>query len=333
MKWLFKMVALSLMSAGAHAADVPKLAESAAREYRELAKYPEWTLPVPAGASNPVLSERKPAVITQLGPNGSGPALAVWASDVRYERGDEVLVYAQLQERRPKDRDILSAPSGSAQGPWTVTGELLDQSGEALAALAFNDSGAGADERANDGVFSATYTLGEAAQPALGQAASLGFRVTAVNDAQESRVALGGFQYSHPAARLTGQFRDRVEAGNLVLSAQVVAKQAGRVHMAVVIDNALGLPLAIAQKSLELAEGEQWIDVPVYGLVLREAGAGVLRVGSVTLTTTQGMPNALGEVLEQAHTTAAYLPGVFTDKPFGRASLLDAAARLEALAD
>ncbi len=323
---------LPFISSVATAADVPNLAERAAAEYLNLAKYPEWTLPVPAGAPNPILSERAPDVVTRPGPNGAGPALSVWAGEIRYQRGDAVELFAQLESRASNDADILTTPSADAKGPWAVSGEVVNQNGDTLVSLSFADDGKGADETAGDGIYSASYTLGEAGQPAVGQATSLGFRVTAENDAQEQRVAMNGFQYSHPAATLTGKFTDRIVDGNLVIAAQVDVVKAGRVHLSGVIDNPLGESLVIAQTSTVLTEGEQWIELPVYGLPLREAGVvGALSLGAVTLTTTQGMPNALGEVLVDAHSTKAVLPAVFTDKPFGRGALLEAAARLNAI--
>ncbi|MBB3048475.1 hypothetical protein FHR99_002749 [Litorivivens lipolytica] len=321
---------LPFISSVASAADAPKLADQAAAEYRNLSKYPEWTLPVPAGAPNPILSEREPDTVTRPGPNGAGPALSVWAGEIRYQRGDTVELFAQLQSRPQKDEDILTAPSADAKGPWTVTGEVVTQGGDSLASVTFADDGKGADQTAGDGIYSASYTLGEAGQPAVGQATSLGFRVTAENDAQEQRVAMNGFQYSHPAATLTGKFADSIVNGNLVIAAQVDVVKAGRVHLSGVINSPLGEPLVIAQTAAVLGEGEQWVELPVYGLPLREAGvAGSLSLGAVTLTTTHGMPNALGEVLENAHTTAPILPTALTDKPFGRSDLLDTAARLQ----
>ncbi|WP_372810802.1 choice-of-anchor X domain-containing protein [Litorivivens sp.] len=331
-----KMAVLSvlpLMSSLASAADAPNLAQQAAQEYLNLAKYPEWTLPVPAGAANPILADREVDVVRQLGPNGSGPALAVWSDSIRYERGDTANLFAQLQAKPQSDADVLSAPSADAKGPWQIRGEIVDASNETVASVTFADDGKGADQAAGDGIYSASYVLGEAGQPAVGQAASLGYRVTAENEAQEQRVAMNGFQYSHPAASLTGEFKDRVVDGNLVISAQVEAVQAGRVHLAGVVNNALGDALVLAQTSATLGKGEQWVDLVVYGLPLREAVAlGPLSLGAITLTTTQGMPNALGDVLQGAHQTGVIAPTALTDKPFGRANLLDAAARLNALA-
>lgn len=330
-----KMAALSVLplaSSLATAADVPNLAQKAAQDYLNLSKYPEWTLPVPAGAANPILADRDVDVVSQLGAGGSGPALAVWSDSIRYERGDTAQLFARLQAKPQNDADILSAPSADAKGPWQITGEVVTEAGETLAQVVFADDGKGADAAAGDGIYSASYTLGEAGQPAVGQAASLGYRVTAQNDAQEQRVAMNGFQYSHPAASLTGKFADRIVNGNLVISAQVNAVKAGRAHLSGVIANAQGESIALAQTSVQLAEGEQWVDLTAYGLPLREAGAGALTLSAVTLTSTQGMPNALGEVLQQVHTTAPILPTALTAAPYGRNDLLEAAARLNALA-
>jgi hypothetical protein len=60
--------------------------------------------------------------------------------------------------------------------------------------------------------------------------------------------------------------------------------------------------------------------------------AGPYRLGTVALATTGGMPNALNDLVENAHVTRAWRLDQMTPKPFGNPNLLDAAARLEAAA-
>lgn len=324
------VLSFSLLASAAMAASVPDLAAQTAADYRQLARYPEWASPLPAGAASPLAAEREPAVLSRPGPGGANPALSVWASDVRYEAGDQVTLYARLADRPLRDADILTAPAPRAEGPWSVAAELKTAAGDMLGRLTLNDAGEGADRFASDGVYTGSYRLSPEQQPPLGQALPVGFQVTATNEAQESRSALGGFQYSHPAAALTGRYRDALVDGNLVISAEVLAHAPGRVHLAGVISSLAGQPLALAQAATILKEGLQWVELGVYGLILREAGAaGPYRLSEVSLTTTQGMPNALGPIEQDAYLTGSYRPAAFTDKVFARPDLLEAAARLQ----
>ncbi len=142
-----------------------------------------------------------------------------------------------------------------------------------------------------------------------------------------------GLLLSQPAAALTGDFRDAVVDDNLQIQAKVSVQQTGRYHLSAVLDTPLDEPVAFAQQSYQLEAGEQWIGLDVYGLILHELGAATpLNVSAITLTTTQGMPNALGPVLTDVLTTTVRPLSAYTSKPFGRVDLLDTAARLEAVA-
>ncbi len=331
LKTLLPALMAVLVSAPLQAADAPNLAEQAAASYRELARFPEWSQPLAPGSADPIAAEREASVQTLTGPGGAGPALSVWASDMRYEAGDTARFFASLHQPVGGDADALPAPA-STVGGWTVSAELVDGNGRQLAHLTYRDDGKGGDDTAGDGIYSASYQLPEAQQPPVGQAVNVGIKVTAVNEAEETRSAIGGFLYSHPGARLTGNFRDRVANGNLLIGAEVQVEAAGRYHLSGVLGGVGGLPLATTQTALQLEPGSYWIELPVYGLILREAGlSGPFTLNSVTLTTTGAMPNALGPVLSNAHTTGLYLPTVFSNQPFNRADLLDAAARLEAI--
>lgn len=142
-----------------------------------------------------------------------------------------------------------------------------------------------------------------------------------------------GLLLSQSAAALTGDFRDAVVDDNLQIQAKVSVQQTGRYHLSAVLDTPLDEPVAFAQQSYQLEAGEQWIGLDVYGLILHELGAATpLNVSAITLTTTQGMPNALGPVLTDVLTTTVRPLSAYTSKPFGRVDLLDTAARLEAVA-
>lgn len=306
--------------AGAQAQTLGNLAEQAAQSYREQARYPAWSQPLARDGLNPIVSEREPAVIS-VGGDG-GPRLSFWSDDSRYEPGDVVHISAKLDQG-----SVLQGEGGT---DWAVRAELLEGPSAVLAELPLKDDGKGADQRAGDGVYSAQLLLDQRWQPELGKAKNMGLRVSADNG-KDSLRSMGGFLYSRPAAALTGQYRDVVKDGNLLVQAKVEVAQAGRFHLSGVLASLDASPLAFAQQSYELEAGQHWVDLAFYGLILRELGAALpLQLQSVTLSTVGTMPNALGPVASNVLTTRAYLPSVFTAKPFGREDLLDMAQRLEA---
>ena len=96
------------------------------------------------------------------------------------------------------------------------------------------------------------------------------------------------------------------------------------------MDSGAGEALASARTATRLQPGTHWLDLRFYGLALSERGAeGELSLGSITLTSANGIPNALGPLVEDAYTTGEYKATRFHTREFGRAGLLEAARRLE----
>lgn len=322
-RWL-AATSLLCVSASALAQSVPNLAEQAAEEYRRMAKYPAWSQPLANEGVNPILSERVPAIVRDRGAGENGPQLAVWSDDILAQKGGSISVYARIDSG-----NLIAAPQS---GDWALSAQLLNAPDSVLTEITLADNGRGADAIAGDGIYSASIDVADEWLPAMGQAQSVAVRVSANSDDYELR-AMNGLLLSQPAAALTGDFRDAVVDGNLQIQAKVSVQQAGRFHLSAVLDTPLGEPAAFAQQSYELDAGEHWVALDVYGLILHELGAAVpLNVSAITLTTTQGMPNALGTVLTDVLTTAVRPLSAYTSKPFGRADLLDTAARLEAVA-
>lgn len=291
------------------------LARAAAADYRAAARYPAWSRPVPAGLPDPVRAERTPAPHSLAGPDGELPRLTVWAAEVSFVVPETVVLHARLD--------------GAAQGAETVvTGEVRSASGAVLGTVIYADDGVAPDARRGDGVHTAAFKLDQDAVPELAETFQVDVLATLADG--DFRQASSGFLYSNPWARLTGRFRDEVRDGNLVIRAQVDVGRQGRFHLQGTVETPKGEAVGWAQASVELPAGRHWIDLAFYGLIFPERGAaGPFRLGSVTLATTGSMPNALGPVWVNAHTTRAYPASRFTAAPFGRPDLLEAAERLE----
>jgi hypothetical protein len=293
------------------------LAAEAAASYRAAARFPAWSRPVAPGEVDPVRAKRVPAPHSLPAPDGD-TVITVWSGEVSFEHPAPIVLHAAV-DRRGAGRQELAA----------VSGEVVDAAGAVVGLVTYADDGQGADERRGDGVWTARFTLPADRVPALAE--SFGVKVTAETAGGESLGVTGGFLVSRPHAALTGRFRDRVVAGDLVVAAEVEVREAGRFHLAGTLASANGEPLAWAQAAAELPAGRHWLDLAFYGLALRERGvAGPYRLASAALSTTTAMPNALNHLLEDAHRTRAHPLARFHARPFGDPGLERAAERLEA---
>lgn len=295
-----------------------KLARETAKEYRELARYPESSRAVKKGEADPIREKRQPTRQTRRGSDVNDPTLAVWSSKVSYEKGQAIDLYASLE-----DRGKALATVG------LITGEIEDAEGRILAQVTYRDDGQGADLRAGDGVYSARL-----APSGLTATASYMVRVQTRLADGDPLSAAGGFLYSDPASHLTGRYRDSLRDGNLVIAAEIEVSERGRFHLAGTLYSMSGEPIGYAQAAAELEPGRQWIELSYYGLLFHDRQvAGPYRLGTLALSTTGRMPNALNDLVENAHVTRAYRVQQMRGVPFERPQLLEAAQRLEADAE
>lgn len=295
-----------------------RFARATAQEYRELARYPESSRALKEGEVDPVKAKRLATRQSMRGPGGALPALAVWASAVGYQHPEPVDLFAQLE---------MAAASGLTV--QQLAGEISNASGDLVTAFTYRDDGQGADQRAGDGVYSARVALPVGTEPDFAE--SLQVTATARLTDGDLRQAVGGFVYGKPAAKLTGRYRDDLRDGNVVISAEVEVTESGRFHLAGTVHSLKGEPIGTAQSAVELAPGRHWIDLSFYGLMFHDRQvAGPFRLGSLALATTTRMPNALNDLVENAHVTRAYRLAKLNGKAFGEAKLTEAAGRLEA---
>lgn len=313
------LVLLAFAALPAGAQDLPRpgaLALETAREYREQARYPESSRALKVGEADPVRVKRTPTKQSRRGPEGAGPELSVWASAVSVEVGKPIDLFAEFLTVEP----IL---------PLEVRAEIAGPAGEIVAQVAYRDDGRTPDRRANDGIWSARLVMPAGLEPAGAEAYMV--RATARLLDGDLRQAAGGFLYSNPSARLTGRYRDAVQSGNLVISAEVEVREAGRFHLSGTLYSLSGEPFGTAQAAANLEPGRHWIKLPFYGLMFHDRKvAGPYRLGTLALATTGRMPNALNDLVVNAHVTKGYKLGIMTAAPFAEPKLLESAARLEA---
>lgn len=309
--------------------EAPNLAAVAAADYRQKARFPEWSEPIPDGYGDPLQVKRQPT--EQSLPQNDDWVMSVRASGISFESGQTVTLYASVKSRTDQDDDFpLVGLYGPPPKDWDISGMVAKLDGSELGRVSYRDDGVAPDQKAGDGVYTASFTLPEAYQPKIGTAENLAIFVTANSASGDELKALGGVLYSHPAGHLTGRYRDSIVDGDLVIQAEVEIEAAARFQLAGTIDSEKGRALASARMAEKLEVGTHWLDLRFYGLALSERGAsGPLTLGSVTLTTANGIPNALGPLMENTHRTQSYRANSFHTREFGRADLMEAARRLE----
>ena len=312
------LFALAALPAGAQQLPKPgQLALETAREYREQARYPESSHVLKVGEADPIRAKRTPTKQSRRGPDGTGPELAVWASAVSVEVGKPIDLFAEV------------ASGGQPVLPLEMTAEIAGPAGEIVAQVPYHDDGRTPDRRAGDGVWSARFSMPAGLDPE--GAAPYMVRATARLLDGDVRQAAGGFLYSNPSAHLTGRYRDAVRNGNLVISAEVEVKEAGRFHLAGTLYSLAGDTIGTAQAAANLEPGRRWIQLSFYGLMFHDRKvAGPYRLGTLALATSSRMPNALNDLVENAYVTKGYKLGVMTALPFAEPKLLESASRLEA---
>lgn len=313
---LAALVLVQPAPAAAQAVPSGRLAAETARTYRELARYPSHCRALAADAVDPVRAKRvsHPHSLTT---SPDGPALTVWAGEVGFVAPEPVDLFVYLQDRPWVGPDKVS-----------VTGEVLTEEGEVVGTVVYRDDGRAPDERTHDNVYSARFEVPPAFVPEL--ARSFMVRVTTEGETGETAGATSGFLYSNPTAFLTGEYRDEVVDGSLVVSARVEVTEPGRYHLQGTLTTLSGEPVGWAQAAVELEPGTHWIDLGYYGLIFHERGSGgPFRLASLALATTTGMPNALNALVEDAHVVRPRPLASFESRPFGDPMLLESADRLE----
>lgn len=307
---------------------VTPLALKAAQDYQVQARYPEWSQAIEVGGFDPVISDRSPTRQSRMGPDGAGPRLSVWMSDMTALPGQTVTLYAQLDNADKgapglldKGAEPIKVDSVSAE----IIGEHTGSFGDVIVLRpAIQELPVGNSSP----IYSAQYTLPADKAPALGQAESLMVKTEAVLEGGDLRRAAGGFVYSNPAARLTGNITDRIVDGNLVMAIEMEVLAPGRIHMAGTAANDLGVPFAVAQNAGHFEPGIRTLELSFYGLAFHErAISGPVTLSSLALTSANGMPNAMAPLASDLHVTKPVVAAQFSALPFNDPLKLEAAAR------
>jgi len=145
--------------------------------------------------------------------------------------------------------------------------------------VAFTDDGAGADDQAGDGVYSARLT--PSAQGFASYAGTIRLLAEVASDAQQG-VAHFDVVYAPEAPATWAGVREALEAGSLNFYLKANVRQAGRYVVSARVDDANGVPFALLQFNDEVAAGSREFKLQVFGaLVLDKNPAFPLRLRDV----------------------------------------------------
>jgi hypothetical protein len=295
---------------------VAAIGAQAAAEYRRRARYPRWAQPLGPDDPDPLVRDREISPVESRGPNGAEPVLRVFPAAMGFESPEPAIVFAELTTR---GRPVVARE---------VRGTLTTENLEPLADVLFHDDGLDGDAVAGDGRYTVVF-----AGDALGGKLSTSYlvQVQALLGGDDERKGATSFQYASPDAQLTGNYRDALVDGSLVVGVEIDVTEAGRFHVEATLYGAGGTEkIAWAQAAQVLEPGTHWLDLSYYGLILRERGIdGPYVLRYVALSTTTEMPNAKNRVAENPYQTAAYDVSAFSDRVYDDPQLLEAAERIE----
>ena len=280
-----------------------------AKEYRKAARYPSHNQLVAVGAVDPV-HDKGIAHKMFLRAEQDGPEVAVWTAKPAYRANEGIPFFAEA-----KGQKLVS-----------VSGDIVNQNGEQVGYLSFLEGASGLEKA--PAAWSANAVLNKSLPtPELAEAYLV--KLQAVLEDGTTLYGSTGFLVSNPWAELTGEYRDQIVDGNLVVSAQVEVTREGRFHLAGSLA-AGNEPFATSQTAVVLEPGLHWIDLDFYGLMFHDRQAkGALRLAVLQLRTTGGMPNALNDLVENVHVIKPLKSQALTRQAVYDRDLMDLADQLE----
>ncbi|MFT3927731.1 MAG: hypothetical protein QM778_34710 [Myxococcales bacterium] len=262
------------------------------RAIEEQSRYPAHNQRFLLERHDPVLRAREVERRSATSADGN-LRLTVFTDRKQYEPGSTLRVTA-----------LLDATGGRAQQPLptTLSAVLRGENGSDLSEFKLTTNAAGHYE----GVLELAAD-GPVRQPGL-------YLVRVGLDAEVSQSAAFMLQPSY--ARLTGQYRDTVVAGALVLSAEVNVDTDGDYQLMASLYTDDGFPVGVSERTYTLTRGTHWLEFDYYGKLLHDAArAGPYRLAHVQIAQLT-FPVAEGVEADPEYWTAAYSVSDFDSKAY-----------------
>jgi len=310
-KVALRPVIVQLHDSGTTAAATPAAALgeliAEAERLQALARYPRWSQPLDL-LGDP-LAEDDMMQVQSAGDSSSPPVLTVYADHRIFDAPEPVMIRAHVM-------------TASGAIPANITATVFDGTASKVIDLLFSGDGQG---------YLTSFT------PPASATANAGYsiRVQATTADHEQREATIEIMYNQPYARLTGNFRDRVDNGDLVIEAEVSVQRAAEYRInGSLYSAAEQQQIAWAEAGDQLPTGTSWLPLKFHGLILREQhvnGPYLLRFVSLSAQTADA--EATMRALSNAYTTQPYDADAFNGEPEQDPELLAQASELRGQID
>jgi len=222
--------------------------EALLKDHQLQSKYPDYNQGIASIEQDPI--ERRYELDERTTQNEAGDhQLTIWTDQKYYLHGDEVIVFASLEDLR------------GVRLNTEFLGQLVYNESQSLQQFKFHD----ADQ---DGIYEYRLTLDQDSDPVL--LAGL-YKVLIVNSTNEM-VDAASFTLSQPEVQLTGEYRDLISPnGDLLIQAEVDVAAKNRFYFQAALYSSTNDPIGTTQISGDLLPGRHWIDLAFDGLMIRDA--------------------------------------------------------------
>jgi hypothetical protein len=212
-------------------------------------RYPEYNQRIVSLDTDPI--ERSYELDQRTAQSEDGEAqLTIWTDKKYYLHGDEVVIYAILE-------DVRGVPMQTK-----FVGQLIFDEQKNLQQFEFTDMDL-------DGVYEHRLTLEQEDKQLMPPGI---YKVLIVNETNEMVNAVA-FTLSQPELELTGNYQDTIDAqGSLMVQAEVEVTTKQRFYFQASLYSSTNDPIGVTQFSTELAPGRHWVPLSFDGLMIRDAG-------------------------------------------------------------
>mgnify|MGYP000241009339 FL=1 len=210
-------------------------------------KYPEYNQRIVSIEQDPI--ERRYEIDERTTQNEEGDRqLTIWTNQKFYLHGDEVTVFAILEDAR------------GIRLKTDFIGQLIYNETQDLQHFTFKDTD-------QDGVYEYRFRLdNESHAPLLAGV----YKILIVNNTNQM-VDAASFTLSQPEAILTGEYRDAISSkGNLIIEAEVDVAKQNRYYLQASLYSSTNDPIGTTQISSDLAPGRQWVALEFDGMMIRD---------------------------------------------------------------
>jgi len=217
------------------------------KDHENQNRYSQYNQKIPSIERDPIERSYELDVRTVANENGDA-SLTIWTDQKYYLRGDEVIIYATLQDAR------------GVRIPTTFAGQLLFNETENLQQFQFSDLD-------QDGVYEYRLTMRQTNDQLMPAGV---YKILIVNNTNEMVDAVT-FILSEPELALTGNFQDAIDSqGSLLIQAEVEVRLKHRFYFQASLYSSTNDPIGVTQYSGELVPGLHWVPLLFDGLMIRD---------------------------------------------------------------